>query len=135
MAQRESDIEQKVRNGSAVKYGKIFTKQKLPLGRKSNGRLKDHRFDFVSDDGGIVGEIKSSKYKNKRTGDKGYNSKRKYSLMTDCLYLEKVKADTKLLVLTNKALHKRFLKDMDGLLSPDIKIVYYSESKNRFLGI
>ena len=71
-----------------------------------------------------MGEVKSYKFGNRRTGESGYTTTRKARLLMACFYLEKIEAKTKLLVLTNKKLCDRFKNDFNGLLSSNIIIRY-----------
>ncbi|MBM3253347.1 MAG: hypothetical protein FJZ16_03740 [Candidatus Omnitrophica bacterium] len=45
-------------------------------------------------------------------------------MITACFYLEKTKAEKKLLVLTDKEFYSRFTKDADGLISENIEVLY-----------
>jgi hypothetical protein len=94
------------------------------IGIRSDKSQKFHKFDLVSNDEGIIGEIKSSKFSNETTGKAGYTTTRKARLIEALFYLSRVKAHTKLLILTDKDLFEQFKKDMDGLLSADIKIIH-----------
>ena len=97
----------------------------ITVGRNSNGETKTHKFDLVSTNGKIVVEVKSCKFKNKRTQKSEYNSTRKWRILGDCFYLSKAKgAKKRLMVLTNKELYTQFKNDMDGLLDPKIEIRY-----------
>ncbi len=126
MKSRGKKIEQKVRDKLTKEFGIPLSERELVMGRRSTGDPIPHKFDLVSDDKKLVGEVKSYKFSNKTTGKAGYTSTRKARLLEACFYLGKVKAKTKLLVLTNKKLYKEFSKDMDGLLSSKIEIKYLS---------
>jgi len=117
-------IEQKVRKYLSTQFNTQFKKKRLIIGHKSNGKDIYHEFDLVSDDRSIVGEVKSYKFGNRRTGKSGYTTTRKARLIMACFYLEKIPANTKLLVLTNKKLCDEFKYDLNGLLGSNIIIMY-----------
>lgn len=121
-------IEQKVREVLSKRLKKGLSEQKLVIGYKADKTPRYHKFDIVSDDKSydkkVIGEVKSYKFLNETTGKAGYTTTRKARLIEALFYLSKVKAKTKLLALTDKELCEQFKKDMDGLLSSDIQIIY-----------
>jgi hypothetical protein len=108
-----NDNEHAVRNILEKMLGLSLKKCKLVVGYDSKGKPQIHEFDLVSDDAGIVGEIKSEE-----------KSRSNYErTLNDCLFLAKVKAKKKLLVLTNKEFYEYFRAKSDGLISKDIEIM------------
>ncbi len=96
-----------------------FTKQKLIIGKNSNGEIIKKEFDLVSKDKKNVVEVKSYKLGNETTKKAGYTTTRKWRLIGACFYLSKVKGATnRILALTNKELYSQFIKDIDGLVDP-----------------
>jgi len=109
---------------------KFFTKKKdrtLIVRHRSNGEEIKHEFDLVSEDKSIIGEVKSDKYTKKH-----HSNTRLPRMLGACRYLELIKAKEKLLVLTNKEMYEIIKHDLDGLISPDIKIIYIDTQKNKF---
>lgn len=101
--------EKKVKEVFEKEFGIPFNKKKIAVGKQNK------EFDLVSGDGKIVVEVKSSKLGNNTTGKSGYDTTRKARLIMAYWYLEKVKAEKRILVLTNKELFNQFKKDMDGM--------------------
>ena len=91
----------------------------LIVGRRSNGEEITHEFDLVSKDKSIVGEVKSDKYT-----ERAHRSTRLPRMLMACRYLELVRAKKKLLVLSNKEMYEVLKRDLDGLISPQIQIIY-----------
>ena len=105
------DKEARVREKLEAEFGMPFSKKKLSLkNKKSDGSIIIHEFDLVSEDGKIVGEVKAYKYT-----EKAQSNTRRPRAMVDCRYLELVKADKKLLILTDREFHGKFTNDSDGL--------------------
>ncbi|HVP93028.1 MAG TPA: hypothetical protein VMS94_04730, partial [Acidobacteriota bacterium] len=94
--------------------GLSLKKYKLVIGHDSKGKPQIHEFDLVSDDASIVGEVKS-----------GEKSRSNYErTLNDCLFLAKIKAKRKLLILTNKEFYDYFRAKSDGLISRDIEVMF-----------
>ena len=126
MANKGSLAEEKVKKILEREFKTTFERNKpIRVGRNSDGEIKTHRFDLVSIDGKIVVEVKSCKFKNKRTQKSGYTTTRKWRILGDCFYLTRAKGvKRRLMVLTNKEIYTQFKNDMDGLLDPKIEIRY-----------
>ncbi len=114
--------EQKVRDILSKKLKTLLSEQKLVIGYRADRTPQYHKFDIVSEDKKVIGEVKSYKFSNETTGKAGYTTTRKARLLAALFYLEKVKAQTKLLALTNNELFEAFSKDVEGLT--DIKIIH-----------
>ena len=95
------------------------TDRTLIVGKRSTGELIRHEFDLVSEDKSIVGEIKSDKYTKKAHG-----STRFFRILGACKYLEMIKAEKKILVLTEKEMHKVIKHDLDGVINSNIEIIH-----------
>jgi len=105
--------EQRVREALEEEFGKKLPKKRVTIGYYT------HEFDLFSEDGTIVGEVKSGKdlYRNGKI--KPY---RFAELCLDCLYLMSIKAEKKLFVLTNKEMFDAFKRMIVGLPIQDIEI-------------
>jgi len=105
--------EQRVREALEEELGR-----KLPKKRASIGYYT-HEFDLFSEDGSIVGEVKSGRDLDRNGKIKSY---RFAELCLDCLYLMSIKAEKKLFVLTNKEMFNAFKKMVVGLPIKGIEI-------------
>lgn len=105
--------EQRVRNALEKELGKKLPKKRVLIGYYT------HEFDLFSEDGTIVGEVKSGKDLNRNGKIKSY---RFAELCLDCLYLMSAKAQKKLFFLTNKEMFDVFKKMIVGLPIKDIEI-------------
>lgn len=118
-------IEKKVREMLQEEYHSPLAKMRLPIGTKSNGERLYHEFDGVSPDQGIVFEVKSNQVMATKTKPAGrYFSAIKWALLSDVYLLSRIPAQTRLLVLTDKALFDICREDMDGLLPENTQIIY-----------
>jgi len=109
----EKTDEQRVREALEEEFGKELPKKRVAIGYYT------HEFDLFSEDGTIVGEVKSGKDLNRSGKIKPY---RFAELCLDCLYLMSVKAQKKLFVLTNKEMFDAFKRMIVGLPVKDIEI-------------
>jgi len=108
-----NEIERFARFKLGEMFGIKFRKVKLLVGHDSKKRPKIHEFDLISEDMKIVGEIKSGKC-----------SRKNFNLaLVDCFYLDKVKAQTKLMVFTDRELYKYFKDNSEGLISNNISTI------------
>lgn len=107
------EIEKLVRSKLAEMFGTKFRKGKLIIGCDSKKIPQLHEFDLISEDMNIVGEIKSGKC-----------TRTNYNLaLVDCLYLSKIKAQTKLMVLTDKQLYNYFKERFKGVVGNNIQAI------------
>jgi hypothetical protein len=119
--------EDKVRQRIGDQYGLKLTKRKLVVGRTAAGVERHHEFDGVAPDGQVVIEVKTNELKATPEKPKGrYDSAIKQALALDLYMLSRIHAKTKLLVLTDRPLFDLCIRDMDGLLDPDTRIVHCS---------
>jgi len=101
--------------------GHVFSEKALPVGKKRNGTNAYHKFDAVSEDGAIVASIKSHSWKTSG----GKRPAGKIGAIYQALYfLSLVKAETKLLILTDEEAYKGFLKDSDGKVTSVVRIEF-----------
>jgi hypothetical protein len=105
--------EQRVREQLENEFGKRLPKKRMVIGRYT------HEFDLFSEDGSIVGEVKSGKDIARNGKIKPY---RFAELCLDCLYLMSVEAPRKLFVLTNREMFDAFKKMTIGLPIENIEI-------------
>ena len=96
-------------------------KRKLVYAYDKSGQPKEHEFDLVANtkDGLLVGEVKSSSYGNQAR----YKTTKFWRVLGACVYLEKVKASRKVLVLTEREFFEHFKVDCEGLISEDIEVM------------
>ena len=118
--------EEKVRRILEKRLKLKLTKRRLSICRRSDGSYIFQEFDLVSInknsefDGKFIGEVKSYIFGN----ENGYRNTRFCRLITACVYLQKIKAKRKMLILTNEKIYRRFKKDTDGLIPKDIEIEF-----------
>jgi len=95
-------------------------KAKLEVGHRSNGAIRKHEFDIVAktQDGLVVGEVKASQYGNEAR----FITTKFHRVLTACVYLGKVQAARKLLILTERKFYERFKEESDCLIDQDIEI-------------
>jgi len=104
--------EQRVREALEKEFGKKLPKKRVVIGNYT------HEFDLFSEDGTIVGEVKSGKDLDKKGKIKPY---RFAELCVDCLYLMSVKAEKKIFVLTDEKMFDAFNKMIKGLPIKEIE--------------
>jgi len=108
------ESEQLVRKFLEKMFGTSLRKRKLVVGYDSKRKPQIHEFDLVSDGMDIIGEIKSGK-----------NSRGNYvRTLADCVFLSKVKAKKKVLVLTDKEFYDYFKTNSEGVIQKNIEIIY-----------
>jgi len=95
-------------------FGMPLPKRKLIVGYDTKGFPRTHEFDLVSDDGKVIGEIKSSK----SISETSYKA-----ALADCLYLIRTQAQKRMLVLTNEEFYKYFKDRAEGLISSEIDVM------------
>ena len=103
-------IEHVARQKLEEMFGLSLPKRKLVVGYDSKNFPKIHEFDLVSDDGQIVGEITSTKRAHDRT-------------LRNCIFLSKIKAKKKILVLTDKNFYQSFRSKYEGILPSDVEVL------------
>lgn len=118
------DKEKYVRGALSDKYGKPFSKEKLVVGTKSNGAPRLHEFDLYSEDGSIVGEVKSFS----KSDDDASNSINFDCCLADIYRLGKLDAEEKLFVLTEENFYEYFEKKADGLVE-DVEVLHIGYEK------
>lgn len=110
---KPSDTERLIRSFVGEMLGVSLKKHKLVIGYDSKNKPQIHEFDLVSDDMSIIGEIKS-----------GRKSRGNFlGALSDCLFLTKVKAKKKLLILTDKEFYAHFKVRSEGVVSKNIEII------------
>ena len=111
MSKKNESIIRKILEGM---FGTPLPKRRLIIGYDSKNFPTTHEFDLVSDDAELVGEIKSSK----SISETGYKA-----ALVDCLYLAKVQAKKKILVLTNEKFYTYFKRRAGGIICPEIDVM------------
>lgn len=87
---------------------------------------KQHKFDFASKDGLMVGEVKTSE-PNRRKPEGPLRSAVKGDLCRDCLLMLAVKrAKRRILVLTNKTVYEKFMATQYGQATKVLRIEVFS---------
>jgi len=107
-----------VREELEKRFGVKFEKKKLSVHYRESC-ADDYRtleFDFVSADGRIVGQCKSSPLISRGA--------QFAEALFDCRKLESLNAEKKLMIFTNEHSFERFKKKSEGLISRDIDILY-----------
>ncbi len=104
------DIEHIARKKLEEMLGVSLPKRKLVVGYDSKRFPKIHEFDLVSDDKQIIGEITSTT----RAFD---------GTLRNCIFLSKIKAKKKILVLTDKKFYESFRLKYEGILSRDVEVL------------
>lgn len=101
-------------------FGKDFMTKSVIIGTRKNGKNVLKRFSAVSSDNSIVafvrnhsGYTKTEKKPNAKIGQ----------AFEDCFFLNLVKSQKKLLVLTNKEFYDIFLSESEGLLG-DVELIH-----------
>lgn len=105
--------EQRVRATLEKEFGKKLPKRRVKIGYYT------HEFDLFSEDGSIVGEVKSGRDIGSTGKIKPY---RFAECCLDCLYLMSVKAQRRLFVLTDKNMYEAFKRMIVGLPIEDIEV-------------
>jgi len=111
----KSKVEDFIREKLRSEYGQPFEKQFVDL--TTGG---PHEFDAVSKDGRIVASIKSAS--GKTAGGKNPSGKIKDSI-AELYFLRLVKADRRILILTNHDFYQIFLKNLQGKIPFDLEVV------------
>lgn len=93
--------------------GISLEKRKLVVGYDSNKKPQIHEFDLVAEDMSVIGEIKS--------GKPSYSNYTR--ALADCLFLERVEAEKKILVFINKEFYAFFKARAEGIISTEIDVM------------
>lgn len=110
---KPSNAERLIRDFLERMFGISLEKRRLVIGYDSRNKPQIHEFDVVADDLSIVGEIKS-----------GRKSRGNYlRALSDCLFLTKIKARKKLLILTNKEFYAYFKVRSEGVIPNNIELM------------
>lgn len=105
MNSQRSDKETRVREKIGARLGKPLFKKRLEL---TPGLV--HEFDFVSEDGTVVGEVKTSETNKQRPDSQNLRTAQLGDFCRDCsLLLAARKASERIFVLTDKTVYERFL--------------------------
>lgn len=92
------------------RQGVAFAKARLPL--RSGGV---HEFDAVAADGSIVAEVKTAGT---------MNAGQLHSCTSALYFLSLVEAPRRVLIMTHRAAHDRFVTLMHGKIVPEVEVEY-----------
>jgi hypothetical protein len=101
------------------KFKAFFSRKKLQVGWKLDGKPAMHNFDLVSEDGQIVAEVKSHQLTKSGNAPSGKIS----DTYKACFMLEKVSARKKFLILTDPKFYDIFKRYSDGKVSKKIEMM------------
>jgi hypothetical protein len=112
--------EERIREILSREFNTQVRKGKLVIGYRSDGSAIVHEFDIVAktEEGLIIGEVKASRYGTEAR----FITTKFHRVLTACLYLGKVKAARKLLILTERKFYERFKEQSDGLIDNDTEV-------------
>lgn len=117
--QRTQALVALVRQRLEAVEGQPLPEERVPLGRKEDGTVRQHRFDLVAPNRSFVGEV--------RTYSLGEGSNRPAGKFAHCyaacLFLYRAKARRRVLVLTDRDFWARFRRESDGLVQ-GVEIVH-----------
>ena len=116
------DIEKHIRDWCSRKYSVKFANHEKQLQLITGGV---HKFDVVSEDGSIVAGVKTSALRD--NGKVGVGVIK--STFTELYFLSLVKANTKLMILTNNGYCKYFSRISKGKVAVGIEIIHCPLSK------
>jgi hypothetical protein len=112
-------VEPLVRRWAADEYQRPIEAAELALELISGGR---HKFDVVSVDRTLIGGVKANRARDDGTAGTGVIK----SLFTELYFLTLVEAEVKLLVLTDPALYRYFLRQAKGRIAPGIEVIEFT---------
>ena len=112
-------VEPLVRRWAAVEYRRPIEDGELALELVSGGR---HKFDVVSVDRTLVGGVKANRARVDGKAGTGVIK----SLFTELYFLSLVEAEIKLLVLSDPALYRYFLRQARGRIAPGIEVIEFA---------
>jgi len=107
------DAEVCVRRVLEKEFGKPLPKRRLVIGYLPDGTPNEHEFDLVSEDGSVVGEVKSGK---------DMSDYRFAECCLVCLYLMSVNAERRIFVLTDRLMYDCFKRKISGLAIKDVEV-------------
>ena len=119
----KTEVECYVRNELEKDFpGHTFAEKAMQLRKKRDGTFAIHKFDAVSEDNSIVANIKSHSWKTSG----GKNPAGKIASIFQAIhFLGLVRAETRLLILTDKTTYNAFMVESDGKLPEGIETRLY----------
>jgi hypothetical protein len=112
-------VEPLVRRWAADQYQRPIEDGEIALELVSGGH---HKFDVVSVDRTLIGGVKASRARDNGKVGTGVIK----SLFTELYFLTLVEAEVKLLVLTDPALYRYFLRQANGKIAPGIEVIEFT---------
>jgi len=116
----KSEVERCVREQLKEKFGQPFDKRFLPVGQCADGSPATHEFDAVSADGRIVVGIKSSSGK---TSGGRHPSGKIAAAYKELYFLSLMKAERRILALTDQEFYRILESECDGKLAPGLELM------------
>jgi hypothetical protein len=113
-------VEPYVRERLEAEFGQPFTQQFLPIGQRADGSPAMHEFDAVSADGRIVAGIKTSSGK---TSGGRHPSGKIAAAYRELYFLSLVKAERRILALTDREFYRILGSECDGKLAPGLELM------------
>ena len=107
------DIEDYVRKVLEKEFRTPLPKNRLVIGYLPDRSPNVHNFDLVSEDGSIVGEVKSGR---------DMSDYRFAECCLDCLYLMSVEAERRIFVLTDRLMYDWFKRKICGLAIKNVDV-------------
>jgi hypothetical protein len=104
------------------RLGKQLRKRRLIVGYAADGTPNEHEFDLVSEEGDIIGEVKSGR---------DMNDYRFAECCLDCLYLMSVETEKRIFVLTDEVMYEWVKKKISGLAIKGVEIMLIETPSNR----
>ena len=109
---KERALVAEVRRRLENEYGLALPEERVPVGRASDGTLRQHRFDLVGAERELVGTVRTY-----TLGEGGGRPSGKFAhCYAACLFLYRVHARRRVLVLTDHAFWARFRRESDGVI-------------------
>ena len=116
----KSIVEDHVRGWLCVKFGQPFKSTFLPL-IGVQGAARTHEFDAVSEDGVIVGRIKTASWKTSRLRR---GSGKVQGAYTELYFLDHVPAQQRCLILTDPEFFECFSRETRGRLATGLALLH-----------
>lgn len=109
---REAQVVAAVRRRLEAELGCPLPAQRVALGRRTDGSDRQHLFDLVAENRGLVAEVRTYTLGASKTRPTG-----KFAhCYAACLYLYRVRARRKALILTDRDFWSRFRREADGVV-------------------
>ncbi|HEX5503051.1 MAG TPA: hypothetical protein VFW96_10545 [Thermomicrobiales bacterium] len=109
---KERALVARVRGRLEDEYGLALPEERVPIGRAADGSTRQHRFDLVGAEREFVGTVRTY-----ALGEGSGRPSGKFAhCYAACLFLYRVRARRRILVLTDRAFWARFRRESDGVV-------------------